>query len=214
MPNLQSPSGAVSSNSPVAGTPFATTAFERLRILREHRTIAMVGLSANPFRPSHFAAIYMLAHGYRVIPVNPREREILGQPCYATLRDIPEPVEIVDVFREPSALPPIAEDAIANHLLLLAAIREVVRATDLLELLSLELIEDSLEGRAMRARDDLDDLVLLHATRDVEREELSEFEEPGSGDGGEGASLVGTGHRGDASCGRSVAARHGRSRRA
>ncbi len=113
MPNLQSPSGAVSSNSPVAGTPFATTAFERLRILREHRTIAMVGLSANPFRPSHFAAIYMLAHGYRVIPVNPREREILGQPCYATLRDIPEPVEIVDVFREPSALPPIAEDAIA-----------------------------------------------------------------------------------------------------
>lgn len=107
------PTGAVSSNSPVRGTPFATTALERLRILREHRTIAMVGLSANPFRPSHFAAIYMLANGYRVIPVNPREREILGQPCYASLRDIPEPVEIVDVFRDPSALPAITEEAIA-----------------------------------------------------------------------------------------------------
>ncbi len=106
-------SGAVSSGSPVVGTPFATTAFDRLRILQQYRTIAMVGLSSNPFRPSHFAAIYMLAEGYRVIPVNPREREILGQPCYPSLRDIPEPVEIVDIFREPSAVPPIVEDAIA-----------------------------------------------------------------------------------------------------
>lgn len=109
----QSPSGAVSSSSPVAGTSFATTAFDRLRILRQYRTIAMVGLSGNPYRPSHFAAIYMLSEGYRVIPVNPREQEILGQRCYASLRDIPEPVEVVDIFREPKAVPAIVEEAIA-----------------------------------------------------------------------------------------------------
>jgi predicted CoA-binding protein len=109
----QTSTGAVSSNSPVANTAFATTAFDRLRILERYRTIAMVGLSSNPFRPSHFAAIYMLAEGYRVIPVNPREQDILGQPCYPTLRDIPEQVEIVDIFREPGAVPPIVEDAIA-----------------------------------------------------------------------------------------------------
>src|SRR6266545_2101786 len=97
-------SGAVSSNSPVANTAFATTAFDRLRILEQYRTIAMVGLSSNPFRPSHFAAIYMLAEGYRIIPVNPREKEILGQACYPTLRDIPEKVEIVDIFRGPSTI--------------------------------------------------------------------------------------------------------------
>jgi uncharacterized protein len=113
MSTNQISTGAVSSNSPVANTAFATTAFDRLRILEQYRTIAMVGLSSNPFRPSHFAAIYMLAEGYHIIPVNPREKEILGQTCYATLRDIPEKVEIVDIFREPSAVPPIVEDAIA-----------------------------------------------------------------------------------------------------
>jgi len=106
-------SGGVNAWSPVNGTEFATTAFDRLRILRQYRTIAMVGLSANPFRPSHFAAIYMLAEGYEVIPVNPRETEILGRRCYPSLRDIPTPVEIVDIFRESSAVPPIVEDAIA-----------------------------------------------------------------------------------------------------
>jgi predicted CoA-binding protein len=106
-------SGGVNANSAVNGTPFATTAFDRLRILREARTIAMVGLSSNPFRPSHFAAIYMLAEGYNVIPVNPREQSILGRRCYASLRDIPEPVDIVDIFREPSAVPPIVDEAIA-----------------------------------------------------------------------------------------------------
>jgi predicted CoA-binding protein len=105
--------GAVNAGSPVNSTPFATTAFDRLRILRETRTIAMVGLSSNPFRPSHFAAIYMLAEGYNVIPVNPREQEILGRRCYPSLRDIPEKVDLVDIFREPSAVPPIVEDAIA-----------------------------------------------------------------------------------------------------
>lgn len=105
--------GAVSSNSPVTRSAFATTAFDRLRILQTSRTIAMVGLSANPFRPSHFAAIYMLSEGYNVIPVNPREQEILGRRSYASLRDIPEPVDIVDIFRDPKAVPPIVEDAIA-----------------------------------------------------------------------------------------------------
>ena len=106
-------SGAVSSNSPVNRSAFATTAFDRLRILQEGKTIAMVGLSSNPFRPSHFAAIYMLAEGYTVIPVNPRETEILGQRCYASLSDIPVPVDIVDIFRDPKAVPPIVEEAIA-----------------------------------------------------------------------------------------------------
>jgi predicted CoA-binding protein len=105
--------GGVNAGSPVNGTPFATTAFDRLRILEQYRTIARVGLSSNPFRPSHFAAIYMLAEGYNVIPVNPREQEILGQRCYPSLRDIPTPVEIVDIFREPGAVPAIVDDAIA-----------------------------------------------------------------------------------------------------
>jgi uncharacterized protein len=113
MSELRFSAGGVNSWSPVNGTPFATTAFDRLRILRQYRTIAMVGLSANPMRPSHFAAIYMLAEGYNIIPVNPREPEILGRPCYPSLRDIREPVEIVDIFREPRAVPPIVEDAIA-----------------------------------------------------------------------------------------------------
>jgi predicted CoA-binding protein len=105
--------GGVNAWSPVNATEFATTAFDRLRILSEYRTIAMVGLSSNPFRPCHFAAIYMLAEGYNVIPVNPREQAVLGRRCYPSLRDIPEPVEIVDIFREPSAVPPIVEEAIA-----------------------------------------------------------------------------------------------------
>jgi predicted CoA-binding protein len=103
----------VNAGSLVNGTEFATTAFDRLRILRSYRNIAMVGLSANPFRPSHFAAIYMLAEGYNIIPVNPREKEILGRRCYPSLSDIPEPVEIVDIFRDPAAVPPIVEEAIA-----------------------------------------------------------------------------------------------------
>ena len=83
------------------------------RILRESRTIAVVGLSADWFRPSYFAAKYMQEHGYRVIPVNPRYREILGEKCYASLRDVPERIDIVDVFRKTADVMPIAEDAIA-----------------------------------------------------------------------------------------------------
>jgi predicted CoA-binding protein len=83
------------------------------RILRENRTLAVVGLSADWFRPSYFAAKYMQEHGYRVIPVNPRYREILGEKCYASLREVPEKVDIVDVFRKTQDVMPIAEDAIA-----------------------------------------------------------------------------------------------------
>src|ERR1700691_3636181 len=100
----------VGGNSPVNQTRFSTTAADRLRILETYRHIAMVGLSANAFRPSHFAAIYLLAEGYEVVPVNPGEKEILGRKCYASLRDVPGPVEVVDIFREPSAVPAIVED--------------------------------------------------------------------------------------------------------
>jgi predicted CoA-binding protein len=103
----------VAANSPVNRGRFATTAFDRLRMLRQYKRIAMVGLSSNPFRPSHFAAIYMLAEGYEVTPVNPRERSVLGQRSYASLRDVPGPVEIVDIFREPAAVPGIVDEAIA-----------------------------------------------------------------------------------------------------
>ena len=82
------------------------------RILREAKVIAVVGLSADWFRPSYFAAKYMQEHGYRVIPVNPKYAEILGEKCYPSLPDIPQPVDIVDVFRKTADVLPIAEDAV------------------------------------------------------------------------------------------------------
>jgi len=83
------------------------------RILKQSRVIAVVGLSADWFRPSYFAAKYMMEHGYRVIPVNPRYPEILGQKSYATLADIPEKVDMVDCFRRSADIGPIADSAIA-----------------------------------------------------------------------------------------------------
>ncbi len=83
------------------------------RILRENHVIAVVGLSANWYRPSFFAAKYMLQHGYTIVPVNPAYKEVLGQKCYASLRDIPGKVDIVDCFRKTEEILPIAEDAIA-----------------------------------------------------------------------------------------------------
>jgi predicted CoA-binding protein len=83
------------------------------RILGENRVIAIVGLSADWYRPSYFAAKYMIDHGYRVIPVNPKYREVLGQRCYPSLREIGQKVEIVDIFRKTQDVMPIAEDAIA-----------------------------------------------------------------------------------------------------
>src|SRR3974377_1102806 len=85
------------------------------RVLHSARTIAIVGLSKNELRASNFVGYYLKRHGYRVIPVNPRETEILGQTCYASLKDIPEPVDVVNVFRAPDALPGIARDAVAIH---------------------------------------------------------------------------------------------------
>jgi len=82
------------------------------RILKENRTIAVVGLSAQWFRPSFFAAKYLQEHGYRVIPVNPAYPEILGEKSYSSLLDVPEPIDVVDVFRKPQDVPPIAEEAI------------------------------------------------------------------------------------------------------
>ena len=83
------------------------------RILGQYRVIACVGLSADWYRPSYFAAKYMMEHGYRVIPVNPKYPEILGQKCYRSLQDIPDRIEIVDVFRKTEDVPPIADAAIA-----------------------------------------------------------------------------------------------------
>ena len=99
--------------SPQAGVDRG--AYERLRILESYGTIAMVGLSADPYRPSYFAATYLQREGYRVVPVNPRYagQTILGETVYASLRDIPFPVEIVDIFRGAEHVPPLVEEAIA-----------------------------------------------------------------------------------------------------
>lgn len=78
-----------------------------------YRTVAVVGLSANSLRASNFVGLYLQRRGYRVIPVNPREPQILGERSYASLRDIPGPVDIVDVFRAPALLPEIAREAVA-----------------------------------------------------------------------------------------------------
>jgi len=83
------------------------------RILATHKVIAVVGLSADWFRPSYFAAKYLLEHGYTIIPVNPRYEAILGQKCYKSLREIAVKVDIVDVFRKSADVGPIADDAIA-----------------------------------------------------------------------------------------------------
>lgn len=84
------------------------------RLLTESRTIAVVGLSPDPARPSHGVARYLQRQGYRIIPVNPYCSVVLGERCYASLMDIPETVDIVDVFRRPEYVPAIAEQAIAS----------------------------------------------------------------------------------------------------
>ena len=83
------------------------------RVLHQAKTVAVVGLSANALRASHFVGFYAQRHGYKVIPVNPRETEVLGETSVASLRDIAEPIDIVDVFRAPDAVPEIVDDAIA-----------------------------------------------------------------------------------------------------
>lgn len=83
------------------------------RVLRDSHTIAVVGLSAEWHRPSYFAAKYMQQRGFRIVPVNPKYAEILGETCYPDLKSIPFPVDLVDVFRRPADCVPIARDAVA-----------------------------------------------------------------------------------------------------
>lgn len=86
---------------------------EILEILRGARTVAVVGLSPDELRASNFVGFYLQRHGYRVVPVNPRTRDILGERSYPSVADIPFPVDVVDVFRRPEAVPTIAEEAVA-----------------------------------------------------------------------------------------------------
>ncbi len=83
------------------------------QILAISKTIAVVGLSNKPERPSHEVASYLKDEGYRIIPVNPNVTDVLGEKACPSLRDVPEPVDIVDIFRRPESVPPIIEDAIA-----------------------------------------------------------------------------------------------------
>lgn len=82
-------------------------------LLKQAKTIAVVGLSANPDRPSYRVSRYLQEHGYKIIPVNPTIKEVLGEKAYPSLKDIPEKVDIVDVFRRSEDIPPIADEAIA-----------------------------------------------------------------------------------------------------
>ena len=82
------------------------------RVLHTAKTIAIVGLSDNELRASYFVGYYLKRHGYQVIPVNPRQTEILGERCYPSLLEVPVPVDIVNVFRAPDALPGIAREAV------------------------------------------------------------------------------------------------------
>ena len=90
-----------------------TTDTDLKRLFETVRTIAVVGCSPRPERAGHYVARYLQELGYRIIPVNPGQSEILGEKCYASLRDIPEPVDMVDCFRRAEDIPPVVEDAIA-----------------------------------------------------------------------------------------------------
>jgi len=100
---LQTPESAPQSPDPIRD------------LLRDAKTIAVVGLSSNPRRPSHEVASYLQRVGYKIVPVNPNESEVLGEKSYARLEDIPFAVDIVDVFRRPENVLPIADSAIAIH---------------------------------------------------------------------------------------------------
>src|SRR5690349_20847150 len=85
---------------------------ELIKLLKETKTIASVGLSSNMTRASWRVCKYLQAEGYRIIPVNPNEKEVLGETAYPDLKSVPEKVDLVQVFRNPAAVPPIVEDAI------------------------------------------------------------------------------------------------------
>jgi len=97
--------------------PFDLTGYQDTstiqQVLHNAKTVAVVGLSANELRASYFVGFYLKRHGYRVIPVNPRESEILGEKSYKSLAEVEEPIDIVNVFRAPAALPDIAREAVA-----------------------------------------------------------------------------------------------------
>lgn len=82
------------------------------RILSSSKKVAVVGLSANWYRPSYFAAKYLLDHGYEIFPVNPNYEEVLGRPCYPDLKSLPERVDVVDIFQKPERVPALVDDAI------------------------------------------------------------------------------------------------------
>jgi predicted CoA-binding protein len=82
------------------------------KLLKSARNIAVVGLSASPLRPSHGVAAYMQSHGYKIIPVNPEITNVLGEDAYSSLADVPEKIDIVDIFRRPEFVPPIVDQAI------------------------------------------------------------------------------------------------------
>jgi hypothetical protein len=82
------------------------------QILRQYTRVAVVGLSPDPDRPSHGVALYLARHGYEITPVNPKAGEILGRKCYPTLKQVPQPLEIVDIFRDRAAIPEIVDEAI------------------------------------------------------------------------------------------------------
>ena len=101
------------------GTPFDLAQYQDpltiQRVIHHAKTVAIVGLSKNELRASHFVGYYLRRHGFRVVAVNPREPEIFGEKSYASLLDLPMPVDIVDVFRAPEALPGIATEAVKIH---------------------------------------------------------------------------------------------------
>jgi predicted CoA-binding protein len=82
-------------------------------VLEKHKTVAIVGLSPKPERDSHKVGRYLKEHGYRIVPVNPGQKTILGERCYSNLRAIPFPVDIVDIFRRSEHIPPVVEEAVA-----------------------------------------------------------------------------------------------------
>jgi len=90
------------------------TSQEIVDILNTSKVIAVIGASLKPERPSHWISVYLKAQGYKVIPVNPGLTDVLGDKCYKSLSDIPEPVDIVDIYREPGAVPGIVDEAIAK----------------------------------------------------------------------------------------------------
>jgi len=96
----------------MTGDPIPKDVQEIADILKNYRVVAVVGLSSDPARPSYRVAEYLQQHGYRIIPVNPACQEILGEKCYPSLKEIPFPVEVVDIFRKVEAIPAIVDEAI------------------------------------------------------------------------------------------------------